>query len=128
MERRSFMHTIERVARKVAPRFMEIDAGVWKKVKPGKAIKVTNTFGKRMDFSQVMRSFSLSTYHGLVAHLMVLFDKSRAEVVRMMQDFRQAKIEAARAHGTTTRFRARDIAATIEFGESYPKLRIKYGI
>ncbi len=134
VERRSFMHTIEKVARKVAPRFLEIaidpktKQGIWKKVKPGKPVKYQNTFGKRMKFSEVMRSFSLSTYHGLVSHLMQLFGKPRAEIVRMMQDFRAGMVEAARSVGKSTRFRSRDIAAVIEFSERYPKLRIKYGI
>jgi hypothetical protein len=128
------MHTIESVARRVAPRFLEVaidprtKLGIWKKVKPGKPVKFKNTFGKRMSYSEVMRSFSMSTYHGLVSHLMQLFGKTRAEVVRMMQDFREAMKTAARAAGKSMQFRSRDIAAVIEFSERYPKLRMQYGI
>ena len=134
IERRSFMHTIEKVAKRVRPRFLEVaidpktKLGIWKKVRPGMDAKFKNTFGKRMTFSQVMRSFSLTTYHGLVQHLMQLFGKSRQEIVRMMQDFREAMKAAARSVGKSTLFRSRDIAAVIEFSERYPKLRIQYGI
>ena len=128
------MHTIEKVARHVRPRFLEIAIdpktrlGIWKKVKPGMDAKFKNTYGRRLTFSDVARSFGLSTYHGLVQHLMQLFGKTRAEVVRMMQDFREAMKTAARSVGKSTRFRSRDIAAVIEFSERYPKLRIQYGI
>lgn len=128
IERKSFIHTIRKTDTSYAGRFFEVERGLWKRIKPGKQAKRTNVFGKKMKHGEVMRSYGVGVYHALVRHLMTVFGKPRAELVRMMQDFREAMVVAARSVGKSIKFRARDIAAVIEYSERYPKLRLQYGI